>query len=315
MEQRMPNTRTDPGHSADAGDRVLFVMPAEETSRGRDEITLSELLRAIWIEKWLVLAIVMLAVLLSVAYALLATQWYRADVVLVTVKQHRGGIMEGLGALGGLSGLASLAGVDLGLDDSAEPIAVLQSRDLTGSFIKDENLLPVLFAKEWDAAAGRWKGEDRKKWPDVRDGVRYFDKKIRRVDEDKATGLVTLTIEWTDPVAAAAWANLLVERVNARMRERALREAERNVSFLRREMTDSNVVTLQQSVGRLLESEMQKMMVARGSTEYSFRVVDRAETPKWRSWPKRIQVVILGSLFGAMLAFLVVFFRNAGRRG
>jgi uncharacterized protein involved in exopolysaccharide biosynthesis len=314
MEQRMPNPRTEPGRSADAGDRVLLVVPAEEASRGRDVITLSELLGALWLEKWLVLAILLSAVVLSVVYALFATQWYRAEVVLVPVKQRPGAIMESLGALGGLSSLASLAGFEFGREDTAEPIAVLQSRDFTGTFIEDQNLLPVLFAKKWDAAVGTWKGDDPKEWPDIRDGVRFFDKKIRQVDEDKAAGLVTLTIEWTDPVAAANWANLLVERVNARMRERDLREAERNISYLRRELSDSNIVTLQQSVGRLLESEMQKLMLARGSSEYAFRVVDRAETPKWRSWPKRLQVVILGSLFGALSAVLIVFLRHAGRR-
>jgi uncharacterized protein involved in exopolysaccharide biosynthesis len=98
---------------------------------------------------------------------------------------------------------------------------------------------------------------------------------------------------------------MLVERLNTRMRDRALRDAERNVNYLRHELTTADVVTLQESVARLLEREMQKMMVARGNPEYSFRVVDRASVPKWRFSPKRIQVVILGSLGGGLVAIFI----------
>jgi uncharacterized protein involved in exopolysaccharide biosynthesis len=314
MEQRIPDSRKQQARYAESGERVVLVVTPEETTRARDEITLSELWNILWSEKWTVIAVSILAMIASVAYALLATQWWRAEVLLVPVSQKGTGVPDGLGALGGLAGLASIAGISLGDDDAAEPIAVLQSGDFTRSFVEEQKLLPVLFHDQWDASAGRWKGDDPKEWPDDRDAVRLFEKKIRQVDVDKQTGLVTLTIDWTDPVLAANWANLLVDRVNERMRMRALGEADHNIKYLRRELTGSNIVTLQQSLGRLLENEMHKMMVARGSTEYSFRFVDRAEPPKWRSRPKRALVVILGTLAGAILAVFAALSLHSARK-
>jgi uncharacterized protein involved in exopolysaccharide biosynthesis len=270
-------------------------------SADRDEITLSELTGLLWQQKWLVLGITVLFATGSIAYAKLAQEWWRAEALLVASEQKGSGLSGSLGALGGLAGIA---GINLEGDETAEPLAMLQSKDFIAAFIDDEHLLPILFAKRWDAAAKTWLG-DEKDWPDVRDGIRMFQRRVLGVSEDPTSRLITVSVTWTDAQLATKWANMLVERLNTRMRDRALREAERNVAFLRQELARADVVTLQDSVARLLEREMQKMMLARGNPEYSFRVVDRASVPKWRASPNRIQVVLLGSLTGGITAVFV----------
>jgi LPS O-antigen subunit length determinant protein (WzzB/FepE family) len=104
-----------------------------------------------------------------------------------------------------------------------------------------------------------------------------------------------------------------VVRLNERLRERALREAETNVAFLRAELAQTSVVTLQQSIGRLLESELQKLMLARGNEEFAFRVIDAASPPKQRVRPKRAQIAILGTILGGMLAVFGVFLLHVVR--
>lgn len=282
---------------------------AGANTQGDDALNLIELWRILWSGKWLIVAITALFGCLSVAYALLATEWYRAEVLLMPATSKSA---SGLSSqLGQLSGLASLAGINIGKDgNSAEPLAVLKSRDFARSFIDELGLLPVLFADDWDAQAGKWKLTDPRDVPDLRDAVRYFDEDVRRVQEDKKTGLVSLTIEWTDPVEAARWANLLVDRVNDRMRQRALHDAESNLSYLQKELATANVVALQESVGRLIENEMQNLMLAKGNQEFAFRIVDQATPPKWRSHPKRVQVVALAVVGGGLIAIFVVFIRH-----
>ena len=109
---------------------------------------------------------------------------------------------------------------------------MLRSRDFARAFIEDEALLPLLFPDAWDAAAGRWTVEYP---PDLSQAAGFFVGKVREVEEDTGTGLVTLSIEWRDPELAAAWANLLAARLNDHMRQRALAEAEANVKYLRHE--------------------------------------------------------------------------------
>lgn len=303
----MNETSTVKGSSSEPGghtpgERVVYVMPEQAFEGASDaEISIRELWEILWRRKWIFLSITFLFAVGSVTYSLLATEWYRAEALLAPAEA------QSTPSLGGqLGGLAALAGMSVGGGDSIEAIATLKSRELARQFIEDFNLLTVFFADEWDGKQSRWLGEDPKKWPDIRDAIEYFHENVLDVSEDLQTGLVTLSIEWTDPDLAAAWAETLVQRLNTRLRERALREAETNVAFLQAELARTSVVSLQQSIGRLLESELQKLMLAGGNEEFAFRVIDTAATPKKRVRPKRALIAIVGTLFGAILAVSVI---------
>jgi uncharacterized protein involved in exopolysaccharide biosynthesis len=245
---------------------------------------------------------------ISIAYALTATKWYRAEVLLAPAEEVTA---SGLG--GQLGGLAALAGVRVGGGSSAEPIAVLKSREFARAFIEDLNLLPLLFHEEWDKSEGVWLDDNPEEWPDIRDAIKYFHENVLNVTEARDGGLVTLAVEWTDANMAADWARELVVRLNERLRQRALREAATNVAFLQAELARTNVVTLQQSIGRLLESELQKLMLARGNEEFAFRVIDAASPPKDRVRPNLALIAVVGTMLGAMLALFGVFFLHVLR--
>lgn len=287
-----------------AGDRMVLLVPPESGAGAGDGLNLLQMWNILWKERWLVIAITAACTIISIVYALLATQWWRAEVVLVQAHQSQGLT----GQLGNLAGLASLAGLSITeRGDTVEALAVLRSREFIQAFIEEQKLLPVLFADDWDAKAGRWKSSDPEQQPDLRDAVKLFENRIRSITENKKTGVITLGIEWTDKVEAARWANLLVVRANDRMRTRAQIEAERNVKFLREEATATTVVTLQQSISKLLEHELETLMIARGNEEFAFRVVDRATVPKWRASPKRTLTVVLATMAGGLLSLLVVY--------
>ena len=215
-----------------------------------DEIDLWELWDTVWSGRWLIIAITALFAVSGVAYALLAQEWWRAEVVLAPADKK-----SMPGALAQLGGLASLAGVNIGGGGDQEPLAVLKSKGFAREFITGEGLMPVLL-KDVKSSDGR---------PlDIRDAIKTFEEQVRSVGDDKKTGLVTLGVRWKDPDTAAKWANLMVQRLNARLRAQALAESQRNVDFLQKEMAATSVVSLQQSMGRVLEGEMQKLMLEIG---------------------------------------------------
>ena len=264
-----------------------------------DEIDLWQLWETVWSGRWLIIAITSLFAVGGVTYALVAQEWWRAEVVLAPADK-KGGMS---GALSQLSGLASLAGVSVGGGGGNEPLAVLKSKDFARQFITEMNLMPVLL-KDQEAEDG--------KASDIRDALRIFET-VRTVSDDKKTGLVTLSVRWKDADTAALWANELARRVNARLRAEALAEAERNVAYLQKEIAATSVVSLQQSMGRVLEGEMQKLMLARGNEEFAFKVIDKATPPKLRDAPKRALIAIVATLAGGFLGMLAVFLRQAWR--
>jgi uncharacterized protein involved in exopolysaccharide biosynthesis len=264
-----------------------------------DEIDLWELWDTVWSGRWLIIAITALFAIGGVTYAMLAQEWWRAEVVLVSTDKK-----SLPGALSQLGGLASLAGVSLDGAGNKEPLAVLRSRALAREFIAEQNLMRELLKDE--------KSSDGKPL-DIRDAVRVFERKVRFISEDKKTGLVTLGIRWKNPDVAANWANGMVRRLNDTMRAKALEESQRNVDFLQKELAATSVVSLQQPMGRVLEGEMQKLMLARGNEQFAFKVIDPATPPKLRDAPKRALIAIVATLAGGFLGLLAVFLRKALR--
>lgn len=248
----------------------------------------------LWRGRWTVIALTSIFGALGVSYALLATEKYRAEVVMTSSGQRS--IPNALNQLGGL---AALAGVSIGSNSVAVPVAVLQSPGLTREFIEEMKIEDVLLDGNPDGDL------------DIRDAVKIFDKEVRTVVEDKRASIVTLTIEWKDPAIAADWANKLVARLNQRLRLQALEEAERNVAFLQREMASTNIVSQQQSIGRVLELELQKLVLAKGNEEFALKVLDRATAPRERYSPKRTVTVLLSLILGFIASVVFLLARRA----
>ena len=275
----------------------------EEPANSDQGMNLIDMGFIVWRNKWIVIVTIAFCVGLAVIYVLRAQPWYRAEVLVKLAESKQAqGLLGQLG--GGVGGLASLAGLDVGANKSAEPIAVLKSRELAGAFIESQNLLPVFFADKWDAAGKHWKSSDLKEQPDIRDGIRYFEQTVLKVQEDRKTGLITVAVEWTDAKIAATWANLLVERVNDRMRQRALVEGDSSMRYLKQELADTNIVPLQQSIGRVIETQLQQLILAKSNDEYAFKVIDHAQIPKWRDHPHSVVIVAAAFLAGGAVSFI-----------
>jgi uncharacterized protein involved in exopolysaccharide biosynthesis len=302
----------------DDADRMANSMMHAGGQLDRDEgLNLFEMGALMWANRWVVITTTAVMVGLSLIYVFVARDWYRAEVLMKLADQKQNqGLLGGLSG-GGLGGLASLAGIDIGGENkSAEPLAVLKSRDFAEAFIKDLDLLPAFFYRDWDASAKRWKSSDIDKQPDIRDGIKYFEKAILTIKEDKKTGLITLSVDWTDPATAAAWADLLVERANDRMRQRAIADADGSLRYLKQELAAATVLALQQSIARVLEIDLQKLALANADKEYAFRVIDHAQVPKrkWVEHPHRVLIVLAAFLLGVIGSGAFVIARDGVRR-
>jgi uncharacterized protein involved in exopolysaccharide biosynthesis len=265
-----------------------------------EEITIGDLVRLLWKRKWWVAAVVGGFALAGLLYALVATPRYQAEVVVMPV-----GKSPLSGSLGQLGGLASLAGISIDSGDSTQgPLAVLKSKALAREFIEKHGLVEELArsAKPLIALPGG-KGADA---PDIRDALTFFDEKIRRISEDRKSGLIMLDVTWSDGRVAADWANELIANVNGKLRAQAEAEAEKNVSYLQREIAGTSVPSLQQSLSKILEGEMQKLLLAKGNDQFAFKVIDPAMAPRLATFPKKTLIVIGSTLLGLILAVILV---------
>lgn len=286
--------------------------PVQGSVDQADDINLDEVwqrLRAGW-KPIALTTIVASAIAVTVAFWM--TPIYEATVLLaVTTPDDQGLKGQGLSKLASQFGAAADI-LDFGgsSNQKAEAVATLQSRVLTETYIREQNLLPILFASKWDATRGDWKSTDPEKRPTLWDGNKLFDKKIRVVSEDKKSGLVNLTIAWENKEQAARWATDLVARTNAYLREKALDVSSRHIEYLNEELKHTNVLELQGAIFRLLEVEIKKTMIARGNNEYAFKTIDPAVVPQERARPKRLLIWAFGTLGGLVLGAMLALVRN-----
>jgi uncharacterized protein involved in exopolysaccharide biosynthesis len=275
-----------------------------------EEMDLWEVAGRLWAGRLWIIGAAVLSTVVFIVAAFMMTPFYKAQTVLVPA-QHEGGMMGSLGsALGQLGGLASLAGVNLGGSgpQAEEALAVLRSREFTERFIQDHGMLPILFANKWDSASKQWRAG--KKAPTLSDANRFFQKKVRSIAQDKKSGLVTVSIEWSDPKLAAQWANDLVARLNAEMRQRAIVSSDASMKYLEKELADTIAIDTRQAINRLVESTVNQRMFANVTEEYSFRVVDRALPPDLddKVRPQKAMFagggLVLGLIIGAAIALI-----------
>jgi len=307
---------TDDENSSPAGPLVRGYFVPVVDSRSERPVTFAELLGALR-RGWLTILLVTFAcTALGVAMAFTAGKRYESRAVLMPVADSAAGAGLG-GLLSQFGGIASLAGMSLGGDNlKAEAYAMLLSREFADEFIRDESLLTVLFEKRWDPQAQRWRPSTWRRDPTPADAFDRFNRKIRRLEQDRRSGIVTLTIRWKDPEVAARWANELVERVNTRMRERAVQDARHNLEHLQAQYERTQVLSLRETVARVMENEVRREMMATVRKDYAFRVIDPAipAAPHEFVSPRRTRLMAGAFALGAAFSILLVLARHFAYR-
>lgn len=283
--------------------------PSDEAELSFSEF--ADLLRK-W--QWLIIVLVVACTSGAGIAAHFLPKKYAGVILISPVSNSSGsGLLSGLNSMvTQVSGLASLAGITPTADSTkAESLAVLESEELTEQYIQQNNLLPVLYRNKWDAQRNRWKDGDPQRIPTLWQANQYFKKKIRSVSADSKTGLVTLTITWTDATTAAKWANDLVRMANEYRRDKAIRESERNIVYLTAEAAKTDVLGVKQAIYGILQTEISKVMLARGNEEYALKVIDPAFAPEKPSSPQPLYWAVAGFLISIGLSLAFAFFRVA----
>jgi len=250
----------------------------------------------VWRRKLIVGAFALIGGLVAAFFGLTAIPLFRAEVVITAAHD------TALGASGSLAsqlgGLASLAGVNLGAKGpDVENKAMLESRYLIEEFVKRNGIVPLMNISP-SLPNPLWFAVER------------FKANVLGISEDKMKGTTTISIDWTDPVVAAQWANGFVALANKLLRDRAVQESTRNIAFLNGQIAQTNVVEVERVIASLIESETATLMLAHGRREYAFTVVDPAVPPQVRASPRRTLMVLSGLIIGGVLGSIAAIILN-----
>ena len=270
-----------------------------------DEIDLLELIRTLLHEWKTIVGITIVCVGLAVSYALYSPEVFKAETLLAPATEEKSGASSALSQFGGL---AAMAGISIPSDSNVEQVvATLNSRKFLRTYINQNKLTPVLFDEIWNAERQAWMVPSVEDEPTEQKAIESF-KACLSVDEDKKSGLITLSISWKDPEVAAKWANDLVKQLNEQLREQAIADSKKRVGYLEQELAKTTLQDMRAVLYNLLESEKQKAMLANVNEDFALEVIDPAVAPEIREKPKRKLIVALGGVCGGFLGIFAVFF-------
>ena len=274
-----------------------------------DEIDLKELLAIFWRRRLVITAFAVVVAIAALGLALVLPKKYLASTLLVPVQGHSSGLGAGGSLLSRYQGLASLVGISIpGSEKAEESIALLKSTLITEKFLRQENLLPVLYSSRWNPTKNTWRHGVVA--PTLWQASQFFKKKIRHVARDSKTGLVKLSIEWKNPTQAADWANALVRLTNNYAREKAIARATRDIAFLNSQAAKTPYVEERQGIFSIMQAELTKEMLAKGSDEYALKIIDPAFAPEVPVFPRPLLWTVLALFLGAAIGCVYVLLRH-----
>lgn len=274
----------------DASAKYIIVRP--HYSEG-NETDLAQLFKIIWQEKNIFLSFVIVCVFSAVIVVLLSTRIYEAEVVVAPASFNSGQPNFGslIGPLSGLPQIDSL--LSSSTTNTILAKRMLLSRNFAIQFIEKYDLMPLLFHAMWDGSNKRWLGNT----PSFGQAYNLYRRMIN-IDEEVGTGILTIVIEWHDPVLAAEWVNNLVAEINEKIQLRDIEAAQDNLEYLTITIQEVQVLEMQQVLYNLVEAETQKIMLANVRDNYVFTIIDPAVPPENPVKPNARMILLLGIIIG-----------------
>ena len=239
------------------------------------------------------------------------TPVYRSEILLVPEKESGGGSISSLlSNFGGLERLAGLGGSQTTRKNEA--LSMLHSRVFVAAFIAANDGYAVMYPKLWDAKTNSWKSTIETT-PSAQDAYRYFTMSIMGVDENKEIGTIRITIDLNDRFLAAKWANSIVSLLNEKFRERVSVEAQKSMTYLNNELEKARTVELRQVIHRLVETQIETIMLVNVRKDFVFRVMDPAVVQDVKRFvsPRRVLLAFIGLIFGGFLGLSIALVREA----
>ena len=268
-----------------------------ETHDLSEEISLGDLFSILNQYKKYLLSFSLIGYFLGVLISNTLQPTYSSEVTMISQLE------SGQASNSGLSGLASMAGINVGSSSSnneaVSVLATLNSRSFLGNFIKAYNLKPDLHPELWNLKNNNWNASE----PSDLSSVSAIKRMI--TFKKKESGLITFQVDSHSPDFSRDTANNIIFFINSYIRQQSIEEAERSITFLKKELESTNLAGIQKTIYSQIESHTQKKTLANVRDQYAYKIIDPAVSIISPSWPNKLQVSLLGLVIGMLLGIFV----------
>lgn len=244
------------------------------------------------------------------AYTALMPAAYTATAIVGPADNSDQPFSEGLGMGGGLGGIAKHlhVGGALGQEGSSDPFdeysSLLTSNRLADRLVHKDNILPLIFPEQWDAAHHRWLPRDSffdqkidylkgllrrpiKPAPDEDDLTKYF-KKYLVVDSSLETSFDTVSLRYRSREGAEQLLALILREADNIIREDKRRDVAARIAYLDSALQHVSLADQKPELIAILSEQEQEMMMVESDHLYASELIDMPHAPLTPTSPSPI---------------------------
>ncbi len=289
---------------------------SQPTNANKSDVQLGDLLSLFFLHRKLVVSFTAFFAFSALLFAFMQPNIYQSasifEVKLDYDSKHSSGGGSSLDAFSALAGISVSGGSN---EMSNLAIATITSRDFLKHLIaKDSSFLPKLLAVDYYDSNTRTLVYDSSKYNSEKDdwlvpvtthiGAYPQYLKIISVSSSKKTGYVTITISHESPEVAAELISLIYNEANSLIRKRELDEANSSLDYLYSQLRTVNQREVLNSINALITVQLRKLTLANIKKNYLLDPIETPFVPETKVSPKRLIILILGSLIGFILILL-----------
>ena len=233
---------------------------------------------------------------------------YSSTAILSPNKDNQSLDQSTLQSLGAISSFVGLGQGPENVSSFQIALEKIKSRDFIENFINQEEMkLKLLGGLKWNSLERQFVYDPSiydvkaKVWRiEVPSDYKIFKefKKNLRITKKGNSGLIEIKFMSTSPVLSQKIIEQLIILINEVMSSEALNKAATNLDFLNREINKQQNIQTKNAISRLMESQLQKKMIASNKFNYIFEVVNPPMVPEEKSSPWR-----LGIIFSSVIIF------------
>lgn len=277
----------------------------------------------IWNKKLFISIITSIFSIIAVIYSLNLPNVYKSQALLKTSEEESSSSL-----LSQYGNAANFAGIQLPKSNSANQanmaVAILKSKSFLKHLIdEDPSISQFLMAAEsydvdkriihfdpskFDSKKSKWVREPKKGFstiPTYLEVHEYF-MDIFKADIDQESGFIRLSVEHISPDFAKSLLSLIISELNNITRNADINSSQLALEYLYNEASKNNVTSIEFSISKLIESQLQTQMMAQIEPDYLLNIIDEPYRPEVKSSPNRRSICIISFLAGLIFSSLYV---------
>lgn len=291
-----------------------------------NEIDLRLISHILFQGKWVILSVTTFFSIVGVIYSLSLPNIYESRALLAPTKSS--GISRSLQSYGNLAGLAGINLPSGGVEsNTAKAIKKIGSFSFFENNIQKNIFLPNLMAiKAWNAQTNELTYDESlyikksntwvrdysypmKKIPSAQESFNVFAGKHLNLNEDKATGFITLSIKHQSPFVAKKWTELVVNEINTFYRQKDKLESKKAASYLNQQILKTSLSEIKLVMAQLIQEETKKLTLIEANEYYVFDYIDPPAVMEKKVQPSRALICIVFAILGGLLSIFLVFLK------